>query len=309
MTAGRWTPGNNPFGISPFPKGCSRRVPSFLLSLLFLLPLPIAGAADLYDATAIPHVSSKARDSYYQLFLNASQHRAFAIAPGGAWAWVAGKETRQEASEQALQACSRQTEQRCVIYALDNTVSFSRSDWGELWGPYLKAQQAAKADLGLSRGQRFPDLAFKTLDGKAKSLRDLQGKVVMLHFWGSWCPPCLRELPGLEMFHRILRDRLGDGVAMVLLQMREPIEDARAWLQQQGIDGLPLYDSGAKGGDDSQLVTRDGMKVPDRTVAKVFPSTYVLDANGLVLFKHTGPIMDWTEYLPMFEHAVNNRPQ
>lgn len=308
MTAERWTRRHSPHRSSPFLKGCSLRVPSFLLALLFLLPPAIAGAADLYDAKAIPHVSDKARDSYYQLFLNAGQHRAFAIAPGGAWAWVANKTSQQEAMQGALDSCSQQTQQICVIYARDDEVSFSRDEWRGLWGPYLTTQQAASAELGLSRGKRFPDLAFKTAEGRPIALSDLRGKLVMLHFWGSWCPPCLRELPSLDLFQRILRDRLGDEVAVVLLQVREPISNSHAWLQQQGLDGLPLFDSGATNSDDTQLVTRSGMKLPDRAIAKVFPSTYVLDSNGLVLFKHTGAILDWTEYLPFFEHAVKSKP-
>lgn len=280
-----------------------RALSSLLLGFSLLSPT-LTSAADLYDATAIPHISKKARDSYYQLFLNSAPHRAFAIAPGGAWAWVADKVSQEAATQEALQSCTQQTEQTCVVYTLDGEVTFDREQWKQLWGPYLSPELAAKAKLGITRGSRFPDLAFSTADGERTSVSDLKGKVVMLHFWGSWCPPCLRELPSLELFQRILSDRVGDKVALVLLQAREPIADSRAWLKQQGIEGLPLFDSGATSSDDAHFTTKSGIEIPDRKIAKVFPSTYVLDRNGVILFSHIGAIMDWTEYLPFFEESV-----
>ena len=51
-----------------------------------------------------------------------------------------------------------------------------------------------------------PDVEFETLDGGAVRLADFRGQVVIVNFWGTWCPPCLREIPELIEVQRILKD-------------------------------------------------------------------------------------------------------
>ncbi len=266
-------------------------------------PAP-AIAVDLYDAGAIPHVGNKARQSYFELFLSAAPHRAFAIAPGGAWAWTSGTRSAREAQQMALAECRERTEWDCALYAVDDRVTFSRAQWARMWRPYPSAEQARGAQVGTNPGQRFPNLAFKDFQGATYSVAGLRGKVTLLHFWGSWCPTCAREIPSLDRFHRILGERLSNDVAVVLLQVREPVEQSRKWLEQQDIKTLPLFDSGSQGDQDHYLTTVENSKIPDRDIAMVFPSSFVLDRNGLVIFSHRGPVKDWTEYFPFFEDAV-----
>jgi thiol-disulfide isomerase/thioredoxin len=282
-----------------------------LRALLFCLAFCLTGAlpesgraAAFNDADAIPHVSQRARDAYSQEFLTARAHRAFAIAPGGGWAWTSGQESAQAAGEVALRECQQPTGQRCLLYALDDRLVFSREQWVAMWGPYKTAQQAAVAPGGTQVGERFPDLAFTTPAGVKQSVSSLRGKLVLVHFWGSWCPPCLRELPSLDLLQQILDDRLPDDVVMVLLQLREPIATSRSWVKRNGFNALRLYDSGAGGEEENLLRTVAGEKIADRNIARVFPSSYVLDRNGIVVFSHVGTISDWSEYLPFFENAA-----
>ncbi len=57
----------------------------------------------------------------------------------------------------------------------------------------------------VSVGATAPDFALQTLDGKTYELSDLQGKVVLVNFWATWCPPCRAEMPSMETLYEKLR--------------------------------------------------------------------------------------------------------
>lgn len=274
---------------------------NFLIGLLalFAVPLP-AGAAGLNDVFAVPHLDQKGREGYRE-FLMAPMHRAFALAPGGAWSWKADQPSETMAEEGALQACGEQTGQQCVLYALDRQMVFDAKAWPKLWGPYKSRAEAASAKEGRHRGQRFYDLAIKNPAGRPLKLSALRGKVVLLHFWGTWCPPCRQEMPELQK----LNQELGQSrdIQLVLLQMREDHGTASLWMDAQGFK-LPLFDSGVLDAGSDVLTLADGRKMRDRELAMVFPTTYVLDKQGVVVFSHTGPVHGWLQYLPFLRDVA-----
>jgi thiol-disulfide isomerase/thioredoxin len=270
-------------------------------AVMIILFLPALAEAD--TGTVIPHAGERAKEQFQQ-YQYSSKHKAFAIAPGGAWYWLTELESEEQAETQVLQNCQESTQQKCVLYALDNRIVFDAEKWPSLWGPYADAATASKATEGVNVGQRFPDLTWLDKKGKRVSPSALKGKITFLHFWGSWCPPCMREFPSLNKLHVEMKKRYPDDVAMVLMQLREPFDESMKWVQQYGFSDMPLYDSGVKDSETTTLMLKDGRQVKDREIARVFPSTYVLDRNGLVLFSHYGPVDNWLDYVAFFEHAV-----
>lgn len=239
----------------------------------------------------------------YRAYQNAPGQRAFAIAPGGAWGWQASADSPDLAEDQAISACRASTRQKCVLYARNEQVVFNATAWPGLWGPYANATMAAKAPGGIEPGQRMADIGFRDVRGKSARLSALKGKVVVLHFWGSWCPPCRKEMPELAGLYKRLGDRRD--IVFILLQVREPFATARHWAQSQQLD-LPLADSGSHGESDANLHLADDTLLPDREIARSFPTSYVLDKHGLVIFSHVGPVHDWPQYEAFLRDAARN---
>lgn len=272
----------------------------YLILLASLLPPALAaGAPALKDVEAIPHLSERGRADYRE-FLGSGMHRAFAIGPGGSWAWRAERGSAQEALEAAVYACQEGGEQSCEPYAVDANVVFDSAAWFRLWGPYAKRAEALSRSVGTRRGERFPDLAFRSPEGKAMKVSDLRGNVLVLHFWGSWCPPCMREMPDLEKLHDMLK--AASDIRFLLLPVREPFGKSRAWLEQKKVR-MPAYDLGVKDESDDKLSLSDGSRLPDRRIAAKFPTTYVLDKHGIVVFSHVGETHRWSEYVNFLRDA------
>lgn len=267
--------------------------------------LPIALLAiwpGLALADGLPGLPPAGQQAYRD-FQQAPDHRAFAIAPGGAWAWQAAADSTDLAEETALNDCQVQTRQKCVLYASDDRPLFNAKRWPELWGPYADRSTAARAKRGKLPGERLADLAFRNAQGKPSSIDKLAGKVVVVHLWGSWCSPCRKEMPELAKLHTRLADR--KDIAFVVLQMREPYATASLWLKQQRL-ALPLADSGSRNESDELLRLGDGGRIADRELARSFPSTYVLDKRGLIIFAQAGPVHDWPQYEAFLRHAATH---
>jgi thiol-disulfide isomerase/thioredoxin len=266
-----------------------------------------AGALLVFCAQAVlaalampPHLNPSGQAEYRE-YLEAANHSAFAIAPGGAWGWVAAEPSARAAEEKALAICQGQTTQRCVSYAVDEKTVFDAITWPRLWQPYASAGQAKRASVGRERGQRMADLAFTDAKGTRRGLSSLKGKVVVLHFWGAWCPPCRQEMPELQKLRKALADK--PDIVFVVMQAREKFDISRQWAERQGID-LPLADSGSAGDDDVQFHLAGGGRIKDREIASRFPTTYVLDKHGLVVFSHVGPVHDWSQYEAFLRDAA-----
>lgn len=77
----------------------------------------------------------------------------------------------------------------------------------------------------ITPGSRAPDIQGTSLSGESLSLDHIQGKIIVVNFLASWCPPCLSELQGLERLHRTLKEHGGTVVGVAVEDTRENIAD------------------------------------------------------------------------------------
>ncbi len=85
--------------------------------------------------------------------------------------------------------------------------------------------------LSAEDGEQAPDFEATLIDGAAFKLSDLQGKYVLLDFWGSWCAPCRKENPKLVALHQKHSDKLT--IVTVALE-----KDASSWKKVAKKDGF-----------------------------------------------------------------------
>ena len=123
-------------------------------------------------------------------------------------------------------------------------------------------------------GTKAPAFAFR-LDGKPMHLADLRGKVVVLNFWASWCPPCQEETPALNR----LQAKIAPQGGMVLAVSADESEPAyQKFLAEQSVS-FPTW--------------RDPeQKVNLQYGTTIFPETYIIDRDGKIARKVIGP-QEW----------------
>ncbi|MFC4767313.1 thiol-disulfide oxidoreductase ResA [Effusibacillus consociatus] len=119
---------------------------------------------------------------------------------------------------------------------------------------------------GVSVGQAAPDFTLTDLNGKAVSLSDLKGKVVLLNFWGTWCEPCRKEMPALQAAYEKYKDK---GLVILGVNIGESKVSAKGFTDRYGVTFPNVLDTDRK-------VTLDSYKV------KPIPTSFFIDRQGIV---------------------------
>jgi len=114
--------------------------------------------------------------------------------------------------------------------------------------------------------QRAPDFALPTMRGDTFRLADQRGRVVVLNFWATWCPPCLKEMP---LFIEMQREFEDDGLQFVGVSM-----------DQEGFDAVRPF--AQKLGVNYPLVVDDGSVAPMYGGVRALPTTFLIGPEGKV---------------------------
>jgi len=120
-----------------------------------------------------------------------------------------------------------------------------------------------------------PDFAIRGLDGKLYALKDFRGKVLLLNFWATWCPPCRREMPSIEA---LWRDVQGRNIAVAGVHVGPSAGAARQYAESNGLTFPILVDS------DRDISAHYGVRS--------MPTTVIIGPDGHVDYVAFGP-RDW----------------
>jgi thiol-disulfide isomerase/thioredoxin len=142
----------------------------------------------------------------------------------------------------------------------------------------------------LPEAKPVPEIAFIDTMGQPHSLREFEGRVVLLNFWATWCAPCRREMPALDR----LQAKLGgeDFSVLALSQDRKGPAVVSAFLQEIGVCNLAVYVD------------------PTSRSARAFgayglPATVLLDRQGRALGRMVGPAeWDSDDAIALFRHFI-----
>lgn len=125
-------------------------------------------------------------------------------------------------------------------------------------------------------GEAAPQFSLADSDHSI-SLNQFRGRVIVLNFWATWCPPCLDELPSLMTLSHEAQQR---GIVVLGVSEDESESEYRKFLAEHHVDMLTVRD-----------VRRAAAPLYG---TYVYPETYVIDANGIVRRKFIGAT-DWTK--------------
>jgi len=126
-------------------------------------------------------------------------------------------------------------------------------------------------------GQLAPDFTLKDVKGRSYTLSELRGKVVLVNFWATWCPPCRAEMPSMEKLNAMLAS--DDFVLLAINAEEDALDIVKEYLQES---------------PHSFPVLLDGETAVQRQYGVyAFPETFIIRRDGIIADHVIGAI-DWT---------------
>jgi cytochrome c biogenesis protein CcmG/thiol:disulfide interchange protein DsbE len=144
----------------------------------------------------------------------------------------------------------------------------------------IRAQQGQ-----VGQGEQAPNFELTTFEGQTYRLSELEGKVVVVNFWASWCESCKPEARDLEEAWRMLQDR-GD-VVFLGVDYVDTEPEAMAYLEQ--------FEITYPNGPDKRTEISQAFRI------KGVPETYVIDREGRIAHRQIGPFQSLEDILAVIE--------
>jgi thiol-disulfide isomerase/thioredoxin len=127
------------------------------------------------------------------------------------------------------------------------------------------------ADSRIAEPRHLPTIDLEWLDGGRMAADELEGRIVVINFWGVWCGPCVAEAPQIQQLHEKYRD--DPGVLFLTINVFDPdLARVRSWMAENRYDYPVLVDE--------NYATPYGVRS--------YPTTWFADTNGRIVFEYSG---------------------
>jgi len=117
----------------------------------------------------------------------------------------------------------------------------------------------------------FANISFRDKNDQVVRLGDLKGKVVFINFWATWCPPCIAEMPSINiLYNKMNADK---DVLFLTIEIDGNLKKALKFMDKNQYK-LPVYTPNSP--------------MPAEFIGSAIPTTIILDKQGQIAFKHEG---------------------
>ncbi len=142
------------------------------------------------------------------------------------------------------------------------------------WDAYLIDVRRGEAETrrtqilasALADVPRPPSFALRTLDGQLVTSEGLKGKIAIVNFWGTWCGPCVGEMPALQKLYDKYRS---DTAVAIVTIAKDELADVQTWMTAKHYTVPTLLDAGYSA----------------QALISVWPTTWVLDRDGTLRYR------------------------
>ncbi|MEH7333792.1 thiol-disulfide oxidoreductase ResA [Neobacillus drentensis] len=131
--------------------------------------------------------------------------------------------------------------------------------------------------LKVAVGETAPDFVLTDMQGNKHRLSDYRGQGVFLNFWGTWCPPCKKEMPYINNQYQQYKDK---GVQVLSVDIQESELAVNQFAEHYKLDFPIMIDT------DKEVMTAYGIDP--------LPATFLIDKNGKVIKYNTGEMSEAT---------------
>lgn len=143
---------------------------------------------------------------------------------------------------------------------------------------FAQVAEMLKAQLNKPVDGATPELSGTTLEGKDISLADYKGKVVMIDFWATWCPPCVAEIPNVKKAYEKYHDK---GFEIIGVSLDRTVEPLKEFIADKGLTWPNIFDADQK------------VSLADKFSVTSIPSIFLLDQTGkIVAVNPRGPALE-----------------
>lgn len=117
----------------------------------------------------------------------------------------------------------------------------------------------------------LPTLTFKDSNSREVSIASLKGKVLLVNFWATWCPPCRAEMPSIETLYQKFKGN--DQVAFLMVDVDGNYKTAKKFMDKKNYS-LPVFTPASS--------------IPESLMSGSIPTTLIINKKGELVYRHEG---------------------